>query len=229
MKVKFQKLLFTKKLSLLIILLISILFSYYSYLIEDRSTIYNSEILLPKQTDVYNSHLQGLFRDIYALHANDKGNCEISLDDQELGSSSTIIKLTIRIQDSMIETKDNELTNSILKCESIIRMTIVQFIKFHDEVLNFLKNNFAESNSTNLNIYDDGISASYLKEVSEVNKKKFFLKYFLKNLSVEKLNIKLVYAPTKIYEYILNGIITLLILLAVYAGVLIANKEIKKK
>ena len=75
---------------------------------------------------------------------------------------------------------------------------------------------------------NNSVNSKYFNEQAEIAKQKFFVKYVLDNFSTEKLDMSLVYAPAKIYQHIFNGIITLVILLAVYVGVLVANKNIKK-
>lgn len=219
MKLRIQKLLFNNKLGLLIILLISILFSYYTYSIESKSVIYKTDLILPKQSDIYHSHLSNLVREVYQLHTNEKGNCNIGLDDEKL-SNSTILQLTIEVEDNKTKKRSNELKNSLLKCESIVRMTVEQFLIFYDDVLTFIKKNYDD-----YNISSDLLALNFINENSEINRKKYFLEIFLNNLSADKLDLKLIYAPTPVYQHVLNGIITLLILLAVYVGFLIANKK----
>ena len=105
-------------------------------------------------------------------------------------------------------------------------MTLEEFINFYDEVLAFLRKSSDGYNSVKEN---DLFLLNVINEKSEIDRKRFFIEYILINLSFQKSDMKLMHAPTKIYQHVLNGIITLLILLAVYVGVLIANINIKKK
>ena len=229
MKLNILKLLSNNKLGFLIILIISILFSYYIYSIEDKVNVYKEEIYLPKQTNIYHAHLSNTLHSAVQVHKNEKGFCEVDINN-EINKQNTILQLTIKNENykTTIENLKNKNFNiSILKCESIIKLTLENFLKFYDEVSIFLKDSNMKLNNENSEL-NNSVNSKYFNEQAEIAKQKFFVKYVLDNFSTEKLDMSLVYAPAKIYQHIFNGIITLVILLAVYVGVLVANKNIKK-
>ena len=210
----------------MIILFISILFSYYIYSIEDKIYVYKEEVYLPKQNNVYHAHLSNSLQSSIQVLKNDEGHCEIDLNTEET-KKNTILQMTIKNEAYKTTTNNiakKSLNKSILKCENIIKLTLENLIIFYEEVSIFLKNSNDQLNNDNSN---NIIYTNYLNEQAEIAKQKFFVKYVLENFKTNGLDLRLVYSPTKIYQHIFNGIITLVILLAVYIGVLIANKKIK--
>ncbi len=228
MKLNILKLLSNNKLGFVIVLFISILFSYYIYFIEDKVKVYKEEIYLPKQSSVYQAHLSNTLHASEQVLKNDEGHCEINLN-TEKNKENTILQITIK--NEAYKTTTNNIANknlnkSILKCENIIKLTLENFISFYDEVSFFLKNSNDELNNTNSGV-NNIIYTKYLDEQAEIAKQKFFIKYVLDNFTTDGFDLSLVYSPAKIYQHVFNGIITLVILLAIYFGVLIANKRFK--
>ena len=107
--------------------------------------------------------------------------------------------------------KKKSLNESLLKCENIIRFILEDYIsileKFHTDL-------------------DSKVS---IKENIDLKRQIYFLNYVLVNLSIKKINLRKIYEPAKLEQHAINGIITFIILLAIYFGVILANDNFLKK
>lgn len=217
MKLNIVDILLKNKLGLLLILVISSAFSYYGYSVEDKVEIYKAKLSLPKQTNL-NYALNNNLTVAKQIYDSREGNCNINLNTEE--GTSIEISISVKTNNSADERK-KILYRSLLKCEGIIKLALESYIAFFDDLIDFIDRNITEKDE----------SRDAILEKISLKKQKYFLLYVLENFSVEKLNPNKIYAPAKFDQHLINGFITLIILLAVYIGILITNNNIlvKKK